>query len=67
MKYLAFWKRQNGSADAPILNMTRKTEKTNPLELNYRKLNSPGRKASIKGKGLYCSECAHFSISSMQF
>ena len=31
-------KRQNGSANAPILKMTRETEKLNPLEFNYGKL-----------------------------
>ena len=40
MKYLGFWEETNGSANGPILNMTRKTKKMNPLELSYRALNN---------------------------
>ena len=40
MKYLAFWEETKWLANAQMLNMTRKTEKMNPLELNYRKFNN---------------------------
>ena len=41
IKYLVFRKRKSGSDNAPILNMTRKTEKKNEaFRANHRKSNN---------------------------